>query len=285
MAELDACGGEAASDEMPRGRGRAYNKYDGMFLKDAAMAARLANASGVTAKFEGGVLSVKMLFGPIDASLEKELTELQLAQVSMQRATVDRQAASQASYQQKQSARKKKQKQRRKAAVAAQAASQPPPRPQPTDGKAAPSAPEPAAPKQQGGAPRAELAVHPAAATVMRVIEKTMELCQPPLFGSAPQRAKVQRSPTIGGQRLLVVVPADSVANNMHDDALGFKLGELAGGNVDVDQGVAALLAQHDAMDTVPAQPVSSAMHDTEGRWKHVDAAIAARAAGSRGPA
>ena len=60
MAELDACGGEAASDEMPRGRGRAYNKYDGMFLKDAAMAARLANASGVTAKFEGGVLSVKM---------------------------------------------------------------------------------------------------------------------------------------------------------------------------------------------------------------------------------
>ena len=118
----------------------------------------------------------------------------------------------------------------------------------------------------------------------MRVIEKTVELCQPPLFGSAPERAKVQRSPTVGGQRLLVVVPADSVANSMHDDELGSKLSELAGGGVDVDKGVAELLAQHVAMDIAPAQPASSAMHDTGDRWKHVDAAIAARAAGSRGP-
>ena len=55
----------------------------------------------------------------------------------------------------------------------------------------------------------------------------------------------------VGGQRLLVVVPGDSVANNLHDDALGSKLGELAGGGVDMEQGVAELLAQHVAMDQV----------------------------------
>ena len=65
-------------------------------------------------------------------------------------------------------------------------------------------------------------------------------------------RAKVQRSPVIGGQKLLVLVPGDSVANNMHDEELGFKLGELAGGDVDVAQGVAALLAQHDGSGVRP---------------------------------
>ena len=77
-----------------------------------------------------------------------------------------------------------------------------------------------------------------------KTIEQTVQLCQPPLFGSALARAKVQRSPVIGGQKLLVLVPGDSVANNMHDEELGFKLGELAGGDVDVAQGVAALLVR-----------------------------------------
>ena len=84
-AELDACG-KPASVEMPEEQGHPWNKFDFYMVRDCTMAARLANASGVVAKYERGAVTVKMQFGPPDAELEKELSELRLTHVGMQRA-------------------------------------------------------------------------------------------------------------------------------------------------------------------------------------------------------
>ena len=56
------------------------------------------------------------------------------------------------------------------------------------------------------------------------------------------------------------MVPADSAANQLHDHELACRLTGLADGSMDMDKGVAALLAQHTHMEIEPARPRSGSV-------------------------
>ena len=59
--------------------------------------------------------------------------------------------------------------------------------------------------------------------------------------------------PVVKGEPIAVMVPGDSVANQLHDSSLGDRIVKMMCGGVDVGQGVAALVAQHVPMDATPS--------------------------------